>query len=123
MELIHRNFKKLFKLMPDYPLGNSGEILKDELTVRYITGFDANKKMIIDFIIFDRYGFPPAHRRIDSKGEIQELEKFQFSIMYESPEEREKEEKKMAKVNLKTAKSILAKGLAQDSEEWIQIYL
>ena len=72
-----------------------------------------------DFPIFERDGFPPVHKRINAKGEIVALENFQFSIMYESPEERKKEELLMKKANQETAKTFIDKDLPEKTEAWI----
>jgi hypothetical protein len=54
---------------------------------------------------------------------MQELENFQFSIMYEFSEEREAEEQKMRETNHEVAKILIDKGLAAAHEEWISKYV
>jgi len=118
-----RSFEKMFILQLQTPLDNFGEIQNDEVTTKYIVEKDAAKNIIIDLLIFDNKGFPPLHKKINTKGEIQDLENFQISIMYESQEDRAGQEIRMKEINKWTAKIIIDKGLAVKSECWIQKYL
>ena len=117
------SFQKYFGIELPQPGGESGEIQIKDFNIKYIFTKDASGEKVFDFLIFGRDGFPPLHKRIDANGEVQELENFQFSMMYEFPEEREAEEKKMRETNNKIAKHLIDKGLAAVNEEWIQKYL
>lgn len=122
-ENLRRSFEQFFQLKLQQPLGKSGEIQISESTIKYVLTKDASEKTVLDFLILDRNGFSPVHKRINTNGEILELENFQFSLMYESMEEKREEELKMKRINQKIAELIINKGLADNSEEWIQKYL
>ncbi|HSI69039.1 MAG TPA: hypothetical protein VK941_02320 [Gillisia sp.] len=123
MEELRRSFEELFNIQLESPLENSGEIQNNNSRIKYILQIDNPGNKIIDLLLFDGDHFPPQHKRINARGQIQDLENFQFSIMYERPEDRVEEELKMKEVNKKIARILIKKGLAEKCEEWIQKYL
>lgn len=122
-EKLIKSFEYFFPLKLQKPLGKTGEIQKDELTIKYLLTKDASEKNVLDFLILDMNSFPPIHKRINTKGEIKDLENFQFSIIYESPEDRVLQEYKMKEINQRTVNIIIKKGLARKDEDWLQKYL
>jgi len=77
----------------------------------------------MDILIFKDNFLPPIHKRINHKGEIIDLENFQFSIMYETEENRIEEQSKMILKNKKLAQRLIKKKLAKESDNWISKYL
>ena len=122
MQLL-KTLQKHLNLQLPQTLEHSGEIQQKDFRTKYVFDSDSSGKTVLDFLIFGRDGFPPDHKRIDDKGEIQELENFEFSLMYEISEERKVAEQKMNCENQKTAEQLIRKGLADGSEDWIQKYL
>lgn len=122
-ELLLRVFQKYLNIKMPQPLEQSGEIKHKDIRIKYILTKKASGKKVLDFLIFKGNGFPPVQKRIDANGEIQELERFEFSIMYETSEERREQEFKMKSTNRKIARSIISKGLAERDEKWIKKYL
>lgn len=111
MNPLNKSFEMMFNIQLEIPLGNSGEIQKDNVSIKYIRETDELGNQIIDMLIFDNYIFPPKHKRINANGEVLELENFQFSIMYESSKKGTDEELKMKKINQRTANLLMNKGL------------
>lgn len=122
MQLLSKVFQQHLKLQLSQPLEQSGEIQQKGFRMKYVFTKDASGKTVLDFLIFEEDGFPPVHKRINSNGEVLDLENFQFSIMYEFPEERMQEDLKMKIKNQKIAEALIKKGLADGAEEWIQNY-
>lgn len=123
MQLLSKAFQKHLNFQLPQPLKQSGEIQQQDFRIKYVLTKDASEESMLDLLIFERDAFPPVHKRIKANGEITELENFQFSVMYEFPEERRKEEILMQKANRETAKTIINKGLTEKTEEWIKKYL
>ena len=122
MDTLRKAFENQLSVKFGISLDTSGTVQKDELTIKYILTKDASEKLVLDFLIFRKDGFRPDHKRINARGEILDLENFQFSIMYEFPEERKPEELKRKNHNQRTANLIINKGLADPTDEWIQKY-
>ncbi|MGB7784640.1 MAG: hypothetical protein WBL27_00935 [Salinimicrobium sp.] len=123
MEPLLKAFQKYFRFQLPQPLEQSGEIQQQDLRIRYVLTKEGSGKTGFDCLIFEKNGFPPVHKRIDDNGEIQELEKFEFSLMYETSEEKQEQETKMKRTNCEVANLMINKGLAERDEEWIQQYL
>lgn len=122
MELLIAYFEKFFDLKLEEPWEQSGEIQHKDFRIKYIFTKDASGKTVLDLLIFEGDGFPPVHKRINEQGEIQELEKFGFSLIYETSEEKQQQEIKLKSINREIANLIIEKGLAEPDEEWIQKY-
>ena len=83
MEKLINSFEQHFKVKLQNPLKSPGKIQVKELLIKYILYKDTSGNTVLDFLIFDTTnGFPPLHKRINSEGVIQNLENFQFSIMF-----------------------------------------
>lgn len=123
MESLSRSFQNYLNIKLSQPLKKSGEIQRKDFRIKYILTKDASGKTVLDFLIFEEDGFPPLHKRIAANGELQELENFQFSVMYEFPQEREAEEKKLRETNERIATSLFDKGLVVANEKWIQKHI
>lgn len=118
------SFEQYLNFKINQPLNKIGTF-NEKYKVNYIKGKNNFDKYSIDFLTFKDNIFPPKHLRIDVKGNLTNLENFQYSIMYESGsvEQKIEEEKKMKIHNKKTAMLIINKGLAKKTDEWIDKYL
>lgn len=119
MQLLSRAFQKHLNLPLSQPLEQSGEIKHKDLRIRYVVIKEPSEEIGLDFLIFEGDNFPPVHKRINEQGEIQELEKFGISLMYETSEERQQQEIKLKRTNREIANLIIEKGLAERDEDWI----
>ena len=125
MKKLKSHFEKYLGFKITKPLENSGRINATSYNVNYIVKLDEFKYYYIDFLLFDCDFMPPLHLRINYKGEIEDLENFQISIMYIAGDDEMRfiEQEKMRFKNRRVAQQLLNKGLASQDDNWLSMYL
>lgn len=69
------------------PLDKLGIVQGNELGIKFLFTKDDSERDVLDFLIFEENEFPSVHKRINYIGEFLNLENFEFSLMYERPEQ------------------------------------